>query len=69
MINVDGNVNNYLKASTFDCKYEKTCEIGEHLDIKNCSSKKCVFDKLVFACADEILNTTDATVNETTYDT
>ena len=45
------------------------CEIVEHLDIKYCSPKKRLFDKIVFACADEILNTTDATVNETTYDT
>lgn len=54
---------------TCDSKYDKTCEIVEHLDIKYCSPKKRLFDKIVFACADQILNTTDATVNETTYDT
>lgn len=47
---------------TCDSKYDKTCEIVEHLDIKYCSPKKRLFDKIVFACADEILNTTDATL-------
>ena len=47
--------------STCDCGCDKACKIGEHLDIKNCSCKKWLFDKLVLACEDEILNTGEAT--------
>ena len=48
--------------SIFKCEYDKTCEIAEHLDIKNFACKKPVIDNLVFTCEDEIINTTETTL-------
>lgn len=48
--------------SIFKCEYDKTCEIAEHLDIKNFTCKKPVIDNLVFTCEDEIINTTETTL-------
>ena len=45
--------------STCDCECNKACKIGEYLNIKNCPCKKRFFGKLVIACKDEILNTTE----------
>ena len=45
-------------TSTCDCEHGKTCKTNEQLDNKNFSCKKRLFDKLVLACEDEILNTT-----------
>ena len=42
-------------SSTCDCGCNKACKIVEYLDIKNCSSKKGLFGKLVLECEDEIL--------------
>ena len=50
-------------TSTCDCDYNMVCESDEYLDIINYLCEKCLFDKLVLACEDEILNTT-----ETSYD-
>ena len=51
---------NYMwNPSTCDCEYDKTCRIGEYLDIKNFASKELVIGKLVLTCEDEILNTTE----------
>ena len=43
-----------------DCEYNKACKINEYLDIKNCLRKKRLFGKLVLACEDKILNTTES---------
>ena len=47
-----------------DCECNKVCKIDEYLDIKNCSCKKCLFDKLVLAREHEILqgNWTNLTI-------
>ena len=38
--------------------------IFRYLDIKNCSCKKHLLDKLVLLCENEILNTTEASVDD-----
>ena len=43
------------------CCY-KASKIDEYLDIKNCSREKCLFDKLMLAFEDEILNTTETLI-------
>ena len=45
----------------YDCN--KACKIDEYLDIESCLCKKGLFGKLlVFACLDEILNTTETSL-------
>ena len=44
--------------STCDCERDGACKIGEYLDLKKCSRKKGLFDKLMLACEEEILDTT-----------
>ena len=48
------------------CKFNKECKIlnDEYLDTKNCCCKKCLIDKLVLECEDEILNTTENLLND-----
>ena len=46
--------------STWDFECNKSCKIYKRFDIKNCSCEKCLFGKLVLACEDEILNTTES---------
>ena len=48
--------------NTCECECDKACKIGEYLDNKNCSCKKCFCNKLVLVCEDEILNTTKTTI-------
>ena len=50
--------------STCDCEYNRTCKIDKYLDVENCSFKKCLLGKLVLACDDEILNTTETLLNK-----
>ena len=50
--------------ATCDFEYNKPSKIGNYLDIKKCSCEKCLFDKLVLACADDTLNTTTASLND-----
>ena len=45
--------------STCTCDCNKSWKIDKYLDTKNCSCKKHLFGKLVLACEDEILNTTE----------
>ena len=45
--------------STCDCICDKTCKTGKPLDNTNCACNKGISGKLVLACQDEILNTTD----------
>ena len=47
-----------------DCEYNKACKINEYLDIKNCSRKKRLFGKLVLACEDKMLNTTESSFDD-----
>ena len=42
----------------------KTCKDEEYLDIKIDLCKKRLFDKLVLACEDEILNTSGTPLND-----
>ena len=37
-----------------ECECDKSCGIGEYLDYKGCSRKKCIIDKLVEECTDVI---------------
>ena len=46
----------------YDRVYNKACKIDEYLDIKNCSCHDRIFGKLVLACKDEILNTTETSI-------
>ena len=51
-------------SSTCDCGCNKACKIDEHLDIKNCSCEKCLIGKLILECENQILNTTEALLND-----
>ena len=42
-------------------KHEKICK---YLEIKNCSCEKRLIGKLVLECEDEILNTTETSLDE-----
>ena len=50
--------------STCHCECNKSCKIDEYLDFKSCSCKKHLFGKLVLACEDEILNTTETSLDD-----
>ena len=50
--------------STCDCECNKTCKIDEYLDIRNCSCEKRLFGKLVLVCEDEMLNTTETSLDD-----
>ena len=45
--------------STCDCVCNKACKIDQQLDTKRCSREKRLIGKLLLACEDEILNTTE----------
>ena len=49
-------------SSTGDCKCKKGCKIDKYLDIKNFSCKKGQLGKLALACEDQILNTTETSL-------
>ena len=53
-----------LNLSTCNCECDKACKIDEYFDIKNFSCEKRLFGKLVIACEDEILNTTETSLND-----
>ena len=44
---------------TCDYEYDKACKTDKYLDLKNYSCKKTSSGKLVLACKDEMLSTTD----------
>ena len=48
--------------STCDCECDKTCEVGEYLDIKNFPCKDRVINDLIWTCEDDILNIAKATL-------
>ena len=37
-----------------ECEYDKSCDIGEHLDCKDCRCRKRFVDKLVEECIENI---------------
>ena len=48
-----------LNPSVCDCECNKTCKIGEYLDIENCSCKKRLIGKLELECEGKILDKTE----------
>ena len=40
--------------SNCECEYDKSCDIGEYLDYKNCKCSKIIIDKLVEECSENI---------------
>ena len=50
--------------STCDCECNNTCKIDEYLHIKGCSCEKHLIGKLVLACEDNILSTTETSIDE-----
>ena len=40
--------------SSCDCECDKSCDIGEYLDYKNCKCRKKIIDKLVEECSENI---------------
>ena len=49
---------------TSDCECNNVSITDEHLDIKNFSCKKKLFGTLVMACGDQILSTTEISLND-----
>ena len=47
---------------TFNYECNKACKIYEYLYTNNFSCKNYLFNKLVLACEDKILNTTETSV-------
>ena len=46
----------------FECN--KACKIDKYLDDQNCSCEKRLFGKSVLACGDEVLNTTETSLDD-----
>ena len=46
------------------CECSKICKIDEILDIKNCSSNKCLIGKLVLECENKTLNRTETSIDD-----
>ena len=40
--------------SNCECECDKSCDIGEYLDYKNCQCRKRIIDKLVDECSEKI---------------
>ena len=40
--------------SNCECKCDKSCDVGEYLDYKNCKCRNKLFDKLVEECIENI---------------
>ena len=53
-------------SSTRDCECDKTCQIGDYLDVKNCAFKERVIDHSVLTPEDEILNRVETTIETAT---
>ena len=41
-------------TSNCECECDKSCDIGEYLDYKNCKCRKKITDKLVEECSENI---------------
>ena len=46
------------------CECNRPCKIDKYLDVKSCSCKKHLFDKLILACDDEIISTTEISLDD-----
>ena len=73
MINVGVNVKNrwcecdkgfIQNLGNCECERDKSCDIGEYLDYKNCKCRKELLDKLVEECAENIDEVKIASENE-----
>ena len=51
--------------SNCECKCDKSCDIGEYLDYKNCKCRKKLVDKLVDECDENIEETNLVKINST----
>ena len=40
--------------SNCECECDKSCDVGEYLDYKNCKCRKKIFDKLVEECPENV---------------
>ena len=40
--------------SNCECECDKSCDVGEYLDYKNCTCRKRIIDKLVEECSENI---------------
>ena len=40
--------------SNCECECDKSCDIGEYLDYKNCKCRKKIIDKLIEECSENI---------------
>ena len=40
--------------SNCECEFDKSCDIGEYIDYKNCKCRKRIIDKLVEECSENI---------------
>ena len=43
-----------LNPSNCECKCDRSCDVGEYLDYKNCKCKDKLIDKLVEECCENI---------------
>ena len=50
--------------SNCECECDKSCNIGEYLDYKNCKCRKKIIDKLTEVCSENI-NGNEMLYNET----
>ena len=50
--------------SNWECEFDKSCDVGEFLDYKNCKCKKELADKLVEECTENIDEVKIASENE-----
>ena len=50
--------------TTCECECDKSCDIGEYLDYKNCKCRKKIIDKLTEECSENI-NGNEVLYNET----
>ena len=49
--------------SMCDCECNKACKVNQYLDIKQCSCKKLLTEKLMLEREDEISNTIETSLN------
>ena len=50
--------------SNWECEFDKSCDVGEFLDYKNCKCRKELADKLVKECTENIDEVKIASKNE-----
>ena len=60
------NKGSIWNSSNCECKYDKSCDIGEYLNYKNCKCRKKLVDKLVDECTENIdeVKTAEVTLTE-----